>query len=385
MNIKSDYFQKPIIIDLGSGQIKAGFGGQELPKKIFNNYIGEPKYKSIFKSTNKDNSIKKDIIIGSQCDKNLNVLKLRYPIKHGYFQNSEDIYPLFNYIFSILKIPPDEINSYPVLITEPLHNPVYNRENISHILFEKFLINKLFFASQPVLSLFSTSNTTGIILESGEGVTQSCVIYEGFSIPNSFERCDYGGEDVTNYLDDILKKLGFFFETSSEKQIIKEIKEKYCWACPKNINENIVKNSEFEKENHFLPDGNVIKLGVERIFPAEILYKPEMIGLEYPGFHEMIFNSINKVDIELRKKLYENILLSGGNTAIKGTSNKVFSEIKQLVNQNMKIKINSPKNPHLLSWIGGNVISELEIFKKMWITKEDWEEKGDSILQEKTI
>ena len=385
MNIKSNTFQKPIIIDLGSGQVKAGFGGQEFPKKIFNNYIGEEKYKNIFKQTKKDHSIKKDIFIGSQCDKNLSILKLRYPIKHGHFQNSEDIYPLFNYIFSLLKLSSEEIKDHPILITEPLHNPTYNRENISHILFEKFSINKIFFASQPVLSLFSTSNTTGTILESGEGVTQSCIIYEGFAIPNSFEKCDYGGEDVTNYLDDILKNMGYFFDTSSEKQIVKEIKEKYCWACPSNISESIMKNNEFEKENHFLPDGNVIKLGVERIYPAEILYKPEMIGLEYPGFHEMIYNSINNADIELRKKLYENILLSGGNTAIKGTSNKVFSELKQLVNPNMKIKMHAPKNPHLLCWIGGNVISELEIFKKMWITKQEWEEKGDKILQEKTI
>ena len=385
MNNKSDKYQIPIIIDLGSGQIKVGFSGQDFPKKIFNNYIGESKYKKLLKSTNKNNSIKRDLYIGSQCDKNLNILKLRYPIKHGSFENSEDIFPFFNYIFSILNIPSDEINSHPILLTEPLQNPIYNRENISHILFENFSINKIFFASQPILSLYSTSNTTGVILESGEGVTQSCVIYEGFAIPNSFQRCDYGGANVTNYFDDILKKMGFFFETSAEKLLIKEIKEKYCMACPTSISENIMKNTEFEKENHFLPDGNVIKLGVERIYPAEILFNPEIIGLEYPGICEMINNSVNNVDIELRKKLYENILLSGGNTSIKGISSKVFFELKKLVNQNMKIKIHSPKNPHLLSWIGGNIISELEIFKKMWITKQEWEEKGDKILHEKTI
>ena len=209
MNNKSDKYQIPIIIDLGSGQIKVGFSGQDFPKKIFNNYIGESKYKKLLKSTNKDNSIKRDLYIGSQCDKNLNILKLRYPIKHGSFENSEDIFPFFNYIFSILNIPSDEINSHPILLTEPLQNPIYNRENISHILFENFSINKIFFASQPILSLYSTSNTTGVILESGEGVTQSCVIYEGFAIPNSFQRCDYGGANVTNYFDDILKKMGF--------------------------------------------------------------------------------------------------------------------------------------------------------------------------------
>ena len=385
MNINFENSKAPIIIDLGSSQIKAGFSGQELPKKIFNSFIGESKYKKLIKTFNKDNSIKKEIFIGSECDKNLNILKLRFPINHGSFTNSEDVYPFFNYIFSLLKIPSEEINLHPILITEPLENPINNRENISKILFEQFSINNLFFASQPVLSLFSTSDTSGIILESGEGVTQSCAIYEGYAIPNSFQRYDYGGRDVTNYFDDILKKLGYFFETSAEKILIKEIKEKYCWACPTNISESIKKNSEFEKENHFLPDGNVMKLGVERIYPAEILYKPDIIGLEYPGFHEMIMNSINNTDIELRSKLYQSIILSGGNTAISGTANKIYSEMKKMVNQNMKINIHSPKNPHLLCWIGGSIISKLEIFKKMWITKQEWEENGNKILHEKTI
>ena len=385
MNINSENSKIPIIIDLGSGQIKAGFSGQELPKKIFNSFIGESKYKKIIKSLNKDNTIKKELFIGSECDKNLNILKLRYPINHGVFTNCEDIYPIFNYIFSLLKIPSEEIKYHPILISEPLENRINNRENISKILFEQFSINKLFFASQPVLSLFSTSNTTGVVLESGEGVTQSCAIYEGYSLPNSFQRYDYGGGDVTIYLDELLKKMGYFFETSAEKLLIKEIKEKYCWACPTNISENIKKNSEFEKENHFLPDGNVMKLGVERIYPAEILYSPDIIGLEYPGFHEMILNSINNTDIELRTKLYQNILLGGGNTAINGTANKIYSEIKKAVNQNMKINIHSPKNPHLLCWIGGSVISGMEIFKKMWISKQEWEENGNKILYEKTI
>jgi len=385
MNINSENSENPIIIDLGTGQIKAGFSGRDLPKIIFNSFIGEPKYKKLIKNINKENKISNEIYIGSQCDKNLNILKLRYPIEHGYFVKENDIFPIFNYIFSLLKISLEDIKHHPILITEPLQNPIQNRENISQILFEKFDTNKLFFASQPILSLFSTSTTTGTILESGEGVSQSCVIYEGYSIPNSFERCDYGGADVTNYLDDILKKMGYFFETSAEKILIKDIKEKYCWACPKNIIENIKKNSEFEKENHFLPDGNVMKLGVERVYPPEILFKPEIIGLEYPGFHEMIFNSINNANIELRTKLFENIILSGGNTAINGIGNYMYNEIKGMVNQNLKININSPKNPHLLSWIGGNVISGMEIFKKMWITKQEWEEKGDIILHEKTI
>ena len=114
--------------------------------------------------------------------------------------NSEDIIPIFNHIFSRLKLDSEEIKNHPILVSESLQNPYKNRENIASILFDYFEVPKLFFASQPILSLFATSNTTGAILESGEGVTQSCMVYEGYSIPCSFERYDYGGGDVTKYL-----------------------------------------------------------------------------------------------------------------------------------------------------------------------------------------
>ena len=377
--------QIPIIIDIGTGEVKAGFNGQERPKILFKNQFGEPKYNKILKQFNKDNKQVKDIYIGEKCDSCLSALKLRKPVDHGSFTNSEDIIPIFNHIFSRLKLDSEEIKNHPILVSESLQNPSKNRENIASILFDYFEVPKLFFASQPILSLFATSNTTGAILESGEGVTQSCIVYEGYSIPCSFERYDYGGGDVTKYLYTLLQNLGFYFDTSAEYQIVNDIKEQLCFACPTNMIENIKKNSEFEKENYFLPDGNVIKLGEERILPPEILYNPELNGMEFPSFQNMILNSINKVDMELRPKLYESILLSGGNTSIKGTANKVYSEFKKLISQNMKIKIHSPKNPYLLCWIGGNIISGLEIFKKMWITKEEWNDIGENIVHDKTI
>jgi actin-related protein len=377
--------QIPIIIDIGTGEVKAGFNGQERPKILFKNQFGEPKYNKILKQFNKDNKQVKDIYIGEKCDSCLSALKLRKPVDHGSFTNSEDIIPIFNHIFSRLKLDSEEIKNHPILVSESLQNPSKNRENIASILFDYFEVPKLFFASQPILSLFATSNTTGAILESGEGVTQSCIVYEGYSIPCSFERYDYGGGDVTKYLYTLLQNLGFYFDTSAEYQIVSDIKEQLCFACPTNMIENIKKNSEFEKENYFLPDGNVIKLGEERILPPEILYNPELNGMEFPSFQNMILNSINKVDMELRPKLYESILLSGGNTSIKGTANKVYSEFKKLISQNMKIKIHSPKNPYLLCWIGGNIISGLEIFKKMWITKEEWNDIGENIVHDKTI
>ena len=164
----------------------------------------------------------------------MGIIKLRYPVRHGIFSNEPDILSLFNYLYSKLNLNPEEITQHPVLITEPLLNPYSNREKIANLLFDDLGIPALFFASQPILSLFSISSTTGTVLESGEGVTQSCVVYEGYSLPNSYERFDYGGEDVSEYLKHLLRKKGYQFFNSTDFRLVNEIKEYSCFCIPDN-------------------------------------------------------------------------------------------------------------------------------------------------------
>ena len=396
MDVKPEYLKLPIIIDIGSGIIKAGISGQESPKTIFPNYIGEPKYSKVLRSFSKSNQEMKEQYIGKDCSKYLGILKLRYPVKNGIFENEQDILTVFKYIYQNLEINNEEIREHPILITEPLLNPYSNREKIASALFENLSAPAIFFASQPILSLFSTSNTSGVILESGEGVTQSCVVYEGYSIPNSYIRNNYGGRDVTDYFQTLLKKQGHSFSTTSEFEIVRKIKEEICFTIVGSSSNNPLSNisnlelgnkNKSESSNTYnLPDGNAIKIGEEKSLAPEILFNPSIIGSEHSSFQEMIVTSINKVDIDLRKNLFNNILISGGNTLFKGIQEKFHTEIKYLSPKNMKVRIHSPGNRLLSCWTGGNVISTLEIFKKMWVTKDDWGEKGNkSIIHIKTI
>ena len=396
MDVKPEYLKLPIIIDIGSGIIKAGISGQESPKTIFPNYIGEPKYSKVLRSFSKDNQEMKEQYIGKDCSKYLGILKLRYPVKNGIFENEQDILTVFKYIYQNLEINNEEIREHPILITESLLNPYSNREKIASALFENLSAPAIFFASQPILSLFSTSNTSGVILESGEGVTQSCVVYEGYSIPNSYIRNNYGGRDVTDYFQTLLKKQGYSFSTTSEFEIVRKIKEEICFTIVGSSSNNPLSNisnlelgnkNKSESSNTYnLPDGNAIKIGEEKSLAPEILFNPSIIGSEHLSFQEMIVTSINKVDIDLRKNLFNNILISGGNTLFKGIQEKFHTEIKYLSPKNMKVRIHSPGNRLLSCWTGGNVISTLEIFKKMWVTKDDWGEKGNkSIIHIKTI
>ena len=388
MDGKIEYLKLPIIVDIGSGEVKAGFSGEEKPKTIFKNYFGEPKYKKVLRTFNKDNQELNEQYIGDDCEKYLGLIKLRFPVKHGVFEKEQDILSVFNYLYSKLGINSQEIKEHPVLITEPLLNPNVNREKISYSLFDNLGVPALFFASQPILSLFSTSKTSGTILESGEGVTQSCVVYEGYSIPCTYERYNYGGGDVTEYLKNLLKKRGYHFYNSTEFRLVNDIKENSCFCYGNNIKNEIIdakKSANKNLINYYLPDGSSISIGDERILAPEILFNPEYIGKEYLSFPEMIISSVNKVDIQLKQKSYENILLSGGNTCFNGLYEQLHTELKNKVIKNMKINLNKTDKPEFSCWIGGNIISTLEIFKKMWVTRNEWNEKGSKVIHVKTI
>ena len=388
MDIKPEYLKLPVIVDIGSGEVKAGFSGEENPKIVFKNYFGVPKYNKVLRTFDNENKDVNEKYIGEDCDKYMGLIKLHFPVKNGVFQNDQDILSLFNHIYSKLEISSQEIKEHPILVTEPILNPYENREKIASVLFDNLGVPALFIASQPILSLFSTSSTTGVILESGEGVTQSCVVYEGYSIPCSYERYNYGGADVTEYLKYLLKKRGYNFYNSTEFRLVNEIKENSCF-CFSNNAKNDIKDSKraLNKNpiNYYLPDGSSISIGDERILATEILFNPEYIGKEYLSFPDMIISSIDKVDIQIRQKSYENILISGGNTGFNGLSEQLNSELKNKVTKNMKVNFNKPKEPKFCCWIGGNIISTLEIFKKMWVTKNVWNEQGTKIIYVKTI
>ena len=379
-----EYLKLPIIIDIGSSEIRAGFGSEEKPKVLIKNYFGEPKFKKIIRTFDLKGKEKTDQYLGEECDKFLGLIKLNYPVVHGSFQREEDILTIFSSIFSKLGINSQEMKEHPVLITEPILNPYTNREKITHSLLDNLGVPAIFFASQPLLSLFSTSSISGTVLESGEGVTQSCVVYEGYSITSTYERYNYGGKEVSEYLKHLLKKRGYHFYNSTEIKLMNDIKENFCYfdINRKNYPE---KSFNIQPTQYYLPDGSNISITDEKILAPEMLFNPEFMGKEYLGFADMIKSSIDKTDI--KKIAYENIWLSGGNTLFKQLKEKLIEELKINLDKNIGINIyeNEKIKPQYRCWMGGNIISTLEIFKKMWVTKNEWDEKGSEIIHVKTL
>ena len=150
----------------------------------------------------------------------MGILKLRYPIKNGVFTNENDILTVFNHIYSKLDVKNEEIKEHPIFITEPILNPYYHRKQVASALLENMGVPAIFFGSQPILSLFASNDKSGIILESGEGITQCSVVYEGYSIPHSYVRYDFGGRNVTEYLQTLLRRGGHNFNTTVIKLLL---------------------------------------------------------------------------------------------------------------------------------------------------------------------
>ena len=378
MSLKS-----PIIIDLGSSEVKAGYKTEDsIPSIRFPSYIGEPKYNKILRVSSNNKPENKEQFIGDSCEPYLGILKLRYPIKHGVISNEEDISLIFNHIFSKLKLSQEKLSQHPLLISEPILNPKSNREKIATILFEKYNVPSLIFGYQPSLSLLAFSSTSGVIIESGDGVSQTCSIMDGCSIPSSFIRSDFGGEDVSDYMRKLLKMKGFDLISDTEKLLLHEIKRKYLHCILDGKAEKEEKNSKY-----ILPDQNILQLDSEKYMACRVLFNPSLVGKNCLGLHQMATTCIEKTNAEFRDKLCNNIKLTGGNSCIKGLNEVLHNHIKGLLPKykNIKMKTMSSNSAAISCWMGGNIIANLGIFKELLITKKTWEEKGNEIIHKQTF
>uniref|UniRef100_A0A7S1I0N3 Actin n=1 Tax=Eutreptiella gymnastica TaxID=73025 RepID=A0A7S1I0N3_9EUGL len=372
----------PIVIDNGSGRCKAGFAGDDAPHCVFSSIVGEIKKESTAMMPTVSSSTDHKLFVGDDAQERRGLLKLRYPIAHGVITNWDDMEAIWRHTFyDQLRVAPEE---HKVLLTEAPINPKVNREKMAEVMFETFNVPAMYVQIQAVLSLYSSGRTTGIVLDCGDGVSHTVPVYEGYSLPAAVKRLDLAGRDLTEYMVKLLRELGHNFDTTAGHEVAREVKEKMCYVALDYAEELAGERSNPDLEKEYeLPDGKSIKVGAPRFQCPEALFDPWKLGIESEGIHKLVHGTIKKCDIDVRRDLYHNILLSGGTTTFEGLPQRLQKELEDLAPPNAKVRIVSPPDRKYSVWIGGSVLAALPSFQDMWIEREAYDEVGPSIIHKK--
>jgi actin-related protein len=358
-----------VIIDNGSGTIKAGLSGADGPRAVFPSIVGVPK--NNIRVTNAA------YYAGDEAQSKRGILTLKNPIENGIITNWEDMEKVWHYMFyNELRVAPEE---HCTLLAEAPMNSKQNSAKITQLMFETFQVPAMNIQQQSVLALYSSGRYTGIMLDSGLGVTHSVPIVEGKVVEQSVSRLEIAGKEISDYMMKILIERGYEFTTTAERAIVADIKEKLGYVAV-DYEQEMVRAAEQSALDisYELPDGSVISIDNERFRCVEPMFQPYLVGLEAPGIHELIVNSINKCDVDSKGELYRNVVLAGGNTMFIGMQERLTKEITALAPSLQKIGVIAPPDRRYAVWLGGSILASLGTFQQYWITKEEYDEKGPS-------
>ncbi|VEU21949.1 DEKNAAE102925 [Brettanomyces naardenensis] len=380
--------QAPIVLDQGTGFVKVGRAGQNFPDHIFPSIVGRP----ILRAEEKTGDVEiKDIMCGDEASAVRSSLQISYPMENGIIRNWEDMEHLWDYAFyDRMKLDPTDRK---ILLTEPPMNPLKNREKMCDVMFEKYKFGGVYVAIQAVLALYAQGLSSGVVIDSGDGVTHIVPVYESVVLSHLTKRLDVAGRDVTRNLISLMLRRGYAFNRTADFETVRQIKEKFCYVSyDLGFDSKLSNETTTLVENFELPDGRIIKIGSERFEAPECLFQPSLVDVEQPGIGEALFNVIQSCEVDIRSTLYKSIVLSGGSSMYPGLPSRLERELKQQwfskvlhgdptrLNK-FKVRIEDPPRRKYMVFIGGAVLANIMADKDhMWISRQEWEEQGPRVL-----
>uniref|UniRef100_A0A7E4UZ41 Actin-related protein 3 n=1 Tax=Panagrellus redivivus TaxID=6233 RepID=A0A7E4UZ41_PANRE len=405
------------VIDIGTGYTKLGFSGNSEPQFIMPTTVGmkyDPEQVLRGPSSNVDPDL--DVVIGDKCfTTSAANYTVKYPVQQGCVDNWSSMETfLHSSIYEYMNIRPGD---HFFLMTEPPLNPPENREYLGEIMFETFNIPGLYIAVQAVLALAASwpyrkseeRSLTGMVLDSGDGLTHAVPVAEGFVIGSCIKQIPVAGRNVTRYIQTLLRERDEPVPPEMSSEVAKEIKEKYCYVCP-DITKEFDKYSASPEKwlkvyngiNNITQKPFSIDIGFERFMAPEVYFRP---GIENSQFDTSLANviddAIQACPIDVKRDLYSNIVLSGGSTMFKDFGRRLQRDIKRITDNRhsyftrqategfvpkpTEVVVCSHKMQRYAVWFGGSIYATTESFYRESIKREDYLERGASICRQSPI
>ncbi|CAD8052779.1 unnamed protein product [Paramecium sonneborni] len=350
--------ENAVIIDNGSYECKAQIANKDFSRQQLRSMVKEPKKGSY------------------ECTAFIQeTFSLKYPFENGFVVDMDIMEKIWDQI--LINVVGSNQDQYPVILSVAQAQPKKFKEKAIQLFFESYDVSSFYLISGATLQLYNRGKFTGVVVDSGYGITQSTPIFDGFSLPHTICKNNVSGSALTEYFIRIMTELGVYFNSYSEQNIANQIKEQFCY-----VSENY--EVEIEKFNHCLPhelpDGNCIQIRDQRIRCPELLFQPLLIGLNQPGIHELIIQSIKKSDLDLRKYLFQNIILVGGTTQLLGFNQRLINELTKLTPLSIKPKMDDSSDKIFSVLDGAKLLLGISSFQSMWIERSLYDEYGPSIV-----
>ncbi|OMJ73536.1 hypothetical protein SteCoe_27760 [Stentor coeruleus] len=403
-----------LVLDIGSYLTKAGYAGDDSPRVVIPSMVG---------TINDPNSMELETPLTYAGDKML--MRRDYMRVEPALVPPEYKWPLIECLIAEsigneLKLDSKE---HPILLSEPSMHDRETRIKMTEILFEKFQVPALYIVKSAVLSSFASGRSTSLVLDSGGSITSAVPVHDGYVLQKSIVRFPIGGEYITDLL---LKQLmgqvtirpsysftkhmkscyveggeiqGNIELTIEEKsfpntdptyhefairEIVKDIKESTFKVSDSPFSDSAFSNVPCV--NYELPDGSVVEIGNERFKYPEIFFSGVEGMVGFTGIHQMVYDSITRCDMDIRRELYGNLVVTGGNSLFSGFTDRLQKKLTELTTQNMKVKLIAPQSSierRFSSWIGGSILACLGSFQQMWMSRQEYDEHGAILVERK--
>ncbi|XP_058382004.1 LOW QUALITY PROTEIN: actin-like protein 9 [Diceros bicornis minor] len=363
-----------VVIDMGTGTCKVGFAGQARPTYTVATIVGCQPQKPA-----PTGQLALETFIG-EAARARPELTLVQPVRSGIVVDWSAAELIWRHLLEHdLCVATQD---HPLLFSDPPFSPTTNREKLVEVAFESLRSPAMYVASQSVLSVYAHGRVSGLVVDTGHGVTSTVPVFQGYKLPHATERLDLAGTHLTAFLAEMLLGSGVQLG-QQDLDTVEDIKHRYCYVAADLLQEQARPEQE-DRQSLELPDGRTVTLGKELFQCPELLFSPPAIpGLSPVGLPTMATRSLLKVPLEVRADVAQNVLLCGGSSLFAGFEGRFRAELLRGLPSEARAVVTARPSRSLSVWIGGSVLASLRAFQSCWVLREEYEEQGPHIVYRK--